>query len=160
MILTNYNNQSVQAALNKASDFAVPFSFAPIGPNKFLFKFSKQEHLNRILKQTTWNINGFLLVLNLWSPLVPMGDVPLKLSPFWIQIHGFPLANFTLKNAAAIGKGMGSLIQVDDCSGEHKTFRSYLRILVKLNVHNPLKLVSFSAEMMGNNSRLPSNMKG
>jgi hypothetical protein len=133
------NNQSVQAALNKAWDFAVPFSFAPIGPNKFLFKFSKQEHLNRILKQTTWNINGFLLVLNLWSPLVPMGDVPLKLSPFWIQIHGFPLANLTLKNAAAIGKGMGSLIQVDDCSGEHKTFRSYLRILVKLNVHNPLK---------------------
>jgi hypothetical protein len=35
---------------------------------------------------------------------------------------------------------MGSLIQVDDCSGEHKTFRSYLRILVKLNVHDPLKL--------------------
>jgi hypothetical protein len=117
----------------------VPFSFAPIGPNKFLFKFSKQDHLNRILKQSTWNVNGFLLVLNIWSLLVSMGDVPLKLSPFWIQIHGFPLANLTLKNVVAIGKGMGSLIQVEDCNGELKTFRSYLRILVKLNVHDPLK---------------------
>jgi hypothetical protein len=133
------NNQSVQAALNKAWEFAVSFSFAPIGPKKFLFKFSKQDHLNRILKQNTWNVNGFPLVLNIWSPQVTMGDVPLILSPFWIQIHGFPLANLTLKNAVAIGKGMGSLFQVEDCSGELKTFRSYLRILVKLNVHDPLK---------------------
>jgi hypothetical protein len=37
------NNQYVQAALNKAWDFVVPFSFAAIGPNKFLFRFSKQD---------------------------------------------------------------------------------------------------------------------
>jgi hypothetical protein len=52
------NNQSVQAALNKAWDFAVPFSFAAIGPNKFLFRFSKQDQLDRILKNSTWNVNG------------------------------------------------------------------------------------------------------
>ena len=68
-----------------------------------------------------------------------MGDVSLNLSPFWIQIHGFPLANITLKNVVAIGKGMGSLIQVEDYSGAIKTFRSFLRILVKINVHDLLK---------------------
>ena len=57
------NNQSVQAALNKAWDFAVPFSFVAIVPNKFLFRFSKQDQLDRILKQTTWNVNGYLLSL-------------------------------------------------------------------------------------------------
>jgi hypothetical protein len=118
----------------------VPFSFAAIGPNKFLFKFSKQDHLDRIHKQTTWNVNGYLLSLHQWSPQVTMGEVSLNLSPFWIQIHGFPLANLTLKNAVAIGKGMGSLIQVEDSSGANKTFRSFLRILVKINVHDPLKL--------------------
>jgi hypothetical protein len=133
------NNQSVHAALNKAWEFAVPFSFAAIGPNKFLFKFSNQAHIDRIFKQPTWNVNGYLLSLNQWSPLVTMGAVPLNMSTFWVQIHGFPLANLTLKNAAAIGKGMGSLIQVEDCSGESVTFRSYLRILVKLNVLEPLK---------------------
>ena len=34
---------------------------------------------------------------------------------------------------------MGSLIQVEDCSGASKTFKSYLRILVKINVLEPLK---------------------
>ena len=133
------NNQFVQAALNKAWEFAMLFSFASIGPNKFLFKFSKQAHLDKILKQTTWNVNGFLLSLNQWSPLVTMGEVPLNLSPFWIQIHGFPLANLTLKNVVALGKGMESLNQVEDCSGENKTFRSFLKILVKINVLEPLK---------------------
>lgn len=40
-----HNNQSVNAALVKAWDFAVPFSFVVLGPNCFLFKFSKQEHI-------------------------------------------------------------------------------------------------------------------
>jgi hypothetical protein len=118
------NNQYVQAALNKAWDFAVPFYFAAIGPNKFLFGFSKQDQLDRILKQTTWNVNGFLLSVQLWFPHITMGEVLNNLSPFWIQIHGFPLANLTMKNAIAIGKGMGSLIQVEDCSGASKTFKS------------------------------------
>jgi hypothetical protein len=112
----------------------MPFSFAVIGPNKFLFKFSKQDQQDRILKHTTRNVNGFLLSLQLWSPLVTMGEVSNNLSPFWIQIHGFPLDNLTLKNVVAIGKGMGSLVQVEDCSGVSKTFKSYLKILVKINV--------------------------
>jgi hypothetical protein len=37
------NNQSIQVALNKAWDFAGPFSFTAIGPNKFLFRFSRQD---------------------------------------------------------------------------------------------------------------------
>ena len=90
------NNQFVQADLNKAWDFAVLFSFAEIGPNKFLFIFSKQDQLDRILKQTTWNVNGFLLSFQLWSPLITMGDISNNMSAFWIQIHGFPLANLTL----------------------------------------------------------------
>jgi hypothetical protein len=34
---------------------------------------------------------------------------------------------------------MGSLLQVDDYSGASNTFRSYLRILVNINVLEPLK---------------------
>jgi hypothetical protein len=45
-----HNNQSVYAALSKAWEFAVPFSFAVLGPNKFLFKLSKPDHLARIQK--------------------------------------------------------------------------------------------------------------
>jgi hypothetical protein len=133
------NNQTVHAALNKAWEFALPFSFAVIGPNKFLFKFSKQDHLDRIQKQFTWNVNGYLLSLQIWYPSATMGELKFNLSPFWIQIHGFPLANLTLRNAAAIGKGMGNLMKVEDSNGAQQTFRSYLRILVKIDVSAPLK---------------------
>jgi hypothetical protein len=51
-----------------------------------------------------------------------MGELSNKMSPFWIQVHGFSLANLTFKNAIAIGKGLGSLIQVEEISGAEKTF--------------------------------------
>jgi hypothetical protein len=69
-----------------------------------------------------------------------MGELSSNTSPFWIQVHGLPLANMTLKNAIAIGRGLGLLIKVDDIDGGKKTFRSYLRILVEINVFDPLKL--------------------
>jgi hypothetical protein len=134
-----HNNQSVNATLTKAWDFAIPFSFVVIGPSKFLLKFSKQEHIDKIHKQVTWNVNGCLLTLQRWSPTTTMGEVSTQKFPFWIQIHGLPLENMSLRNAIAIGKGMGNLIKVDDANKARSTFRSYLRILVEIDVHAPLK---------------------
>jgi hypothetical protein len=102
-----------------------------------LFKFSKQEKVSRILNNV-WNVNGYLLSIKVWSPSATLGDLSLSTVPFWIQIHRLPLKNLTIKNAIAIGKGLGSLIMVEDNSGVGVTFRSYLRILVSINVSKPL----------------------
>ena len=47
----------------------------------------------------------------------------------------------TTKIAIFIGKGLGNLIQVDDSSSDKKTFKlkSFLRLLVEIEVSNPLK---------------------
>lgn len=63
-----HNNQSVNAALSKAWFFAIPFSFAMLRPNLFLFKFSKKEHASKILKNVP-NVNGYLLSIQAWPPL-------------------------------------------------------------------------------------------
>jgi hypothetical protein len=68
-----------------------------------------------------------------------MNELNFNLSPFLIQVHGLPLLNTSLKNAIAIGKGLGNLIKVDETSGEKKIFRSYLRLLVEIDVTKPLK---------------------
>jgi hypothetical protein len=65
-------------------------------------------------------------------------DLPLFEVPFWIQIHGLPLQNMTIKNAIAIGKGLGQFMKVEDNSGESAAFRSYLKVLVSIDVHKPL----------------------
>ena len=135
-----HNNQAVNAALIKAWDFTTPFSFTVIGPPKFLLKFSKQEHIDKIYKQVTWNVNGCHLTLHNWSPLATMGEVSTQKFPFWIQIHGLPLENLSLRNVITIGKGMRNLIKVDDVAAKNRSiFRSYLRVLVEIDVHAPLK---------------------
>jgi hypothetical protein len=131
------HNQTVHAALVKAWFFANPFSFAVLGPNLFLFKFSDQSHISRILSNV-WNVNGSLLAIQVWKPSATIMDLPLFEVPFWIQIHGLPLQNMTIKNAIAIGKGLGQFMKVEDNSGETMAFRSYLKVLVSIDVHKPL----------------------
>jgi hypothetical protein len=135
-----HNNQAVYAALSKAWDFAIPFSFVALGPNKYLLKFSKKEHIDKINQQVTWNVNGCLLTLQQWSPTATLGEIASQKFPFWIQIHGLPLENMTTRNAIAIGKGLGDFLKVDDAA-DHPTpkFRSYLRVLADIDVHAPLK---------------------
>lgn len=87
----NHNNQFVNATLVKAWDFVVPFSFVVLGPNRFLFKFSKQEHISKIFKHTTWNVNGSMLVLQCWSPAATLTELQFNKSPFldpnpWVSL--------------------------------------------------------------------------
>jgi hypothetical protein len=129
----------VYAALSKAWEFTVPFSFAIIGPNKFLLKLTKPKHLARIQKLVTWNVNSFLILLQPWHPHATLNELPFHSAPFWIQIHGLPIINMTNKIALSIGKGLGNLITAEDSNSEKKTFKSFLRLLVEIKVCNPLK---------------------
>jgi hypothetical protein len=45
----------------------------------------------------------------------------------------------TIKTAISIGKALGNLIKVEDSSSDKLTFRSFLRMLVEIDVSNPLK---------------------
>jgi hypothetical protein len=133
------SNHLVYVALKKSWPFAIPFSFSTLGPNLFLFKFSKLEHTTRILAQVTWNVNGSLLALQKWSPSATINELTLTKVPFWIQVHGLPLHNMTTKNAIAIGKGLGEFLKVEESGGILSTFRSYLRILVEIDSNKPFK---------------------
>jgi hypothetical protein len=50
------------------------------------------------------------------------------------------MQNMTIKNAIAIGKCLGPLLLVEDNSGVEVTFRSFLKILVNIDVSKPLNL--------------------
>jgi hypothetical protein len=102
-----------------------------------MFKFTEKEHISRILNKV-WNVNGFLLAIQTWYPSATLRDLPLQVVSFWIQVHGLPLQNMTIKNSIAIVKGLGQLVKVDDNNGAVATFRSYLRLLVSIDVSKPL----------------------
>jgi hypothetical protein len=127
----------VNATLSKAWFFANPFSFVVLGPNTFLFKFIENEHISKILSRV-WNVNGYLLAIQTWAPNATLGELSLNTVPFWIQVHRLPLHNMSLKNSIAIGKCRGNLVKIDTTNGVDSTFRSYLRLLVEIDVSKPL----------------------
>jgi hypothetical protein len=47
----------------------------------------------------------------------------------------------TTKTVISIGKALGNLIKVEDSSSDKLTFRSFLRMLVEIDVSIPLKEV-------------------
>lgn len=56
-----------------------------------------------------------------------------------MQAHGLPLKNMNLRNIVAIGKGLINLLKVDNAESLGSIYQSYLRILVEVEVKNPLK---------------------
>jgi hypothetical protein len=72
---------------------------------KVLVKKKKRSHVDRVLQQGPWQ--GSLLILQPWSLDLALEEVDLHLCPFWIQVHGLPIQNMTLRNAIQIGKSSG-----------------------------------------------------
>jgi hypothetical protein len=99
LTLKPLHTQLVRATLASAWNFASPLAVETLAPNKFLFAVPLQSHVDRILRQGPWNIQGSLLFLQPCSPDLALEEVDLHLCPFWIQVHGLPMQNMTLWNA-------------------------------------------------------------
>ena len=80
-----------------------------------------------------------MIILKLWNPQATLGELILNKATFYIQVHDLPVINMTTKLAISIGKVLGNLLKVDDLSGARATFKSYFRILVEIDMANPLK---------------------
>lgn len=116
-----------------ARNFAAPLAVDTLAPNKFLLGVSHQGHIDRILHQGPWNIRGSLLLLQLWTPDLAIEEIELILCPFWVQVHGLPRQNMTIRNAIMIGKALGSLLEVENLDTSGLICRQHLRFKVELN---------------------------
>ncbi|GLT53077.1 hypothetical protein SLA2020_263730 [Shorea laevis] len=65
-------------------------------------------------------------------------EVELSLCSFWVQVHGLPMQNMTLKNAIRIGKSIGSLLEVENGDSPGLICRQHLRLRVEINTRRPL----------------------
>jgi hypothetical protein len=125
--------QLVRSTMAAAWNFAAPLSIEVLAANKFLFTVPLQSHVNRILLQAPWNIRGSLLLLQQWTPDLALEEINLHLCVFWVQVHGLPRQNMTSRNAIRIGKGLGTVLELDHSIFEGPICRPYLRIRVEIN---------------------------
>lgn len=52
------------------------------------------------------------MILKEWPPDVGIEETDMSKTPFWVQLHGFPLSNASLENIKMIGEHMGRLVEI------------------------------------------------
>ncbi|KAK5835299.1 hypothetical protein PVK06_010987 [Gossypium arboreum] len=97
-----------------------------LGNRRYLFQFYHVMDMERVLKGAPWTFNNHLLMLHVvqWGedPL----QVPLFLTPFWVQIHDVPIGLFSESLVVQLGNFVGSFFEYD-ASNLGKENKNYMR---------------------------------
>lgn len=103
------NRRNVKDMIRKGWGDLENLTIINMGANVFLFNFDDDELPNKILQDAPWNVLGCVLTFQRWIPEIALHEVNFSFFPFWIQIHGRPLENFTIKNTAKISAKIGEV---------------------------------------------------
>ena len=131
------NLESVAWALKVVWKMERNFEVSDMGENKVLFKFETQEDMDRVLLQSPWSFDKYLVILH----KLEMGDATNRIrfdrASFWVQIHGLPTMSQTKETGLCLGSTLGVVEKVD-VDGKGFSLGRYLRICVSLDITKPL----------------------
>ncbi|KAI8004578.1 hypothetical protein LOK49_LG08G00817 [Camellia lanceoleosa] len=71
---------------------------SPWPKNTFLFQFDDVEDRRRVLFEAPWSVMGHLLVFQPLSVGKSSVEMEFQWCPFWVQVHGIPVAKMTRQN--------------------------------------------------------------
>lgn len=101
--------------------------------NVFLCEFSHSEAREKVLDGQSWNIEGYLLVLQPWPPSLSWKEINLDLCPIWIQIHRLPTERSNALTARHIDEAIGTMLELDDNIEKQVWCVPFIRVKVLLN---------------------------
>ncbi|MBA0844640.1 hypothetical protein Goarm_023125, partial [Gossypium armourianum] len=91
-----------------------------------------------VLKGSPWTFNNHLLVLYKLELGEDPLQIPLVLTPFWVQIYNIPTGLFSDILAVQLGNFLGNFME-HDVSFLGKGNRNFMRIRVQIDIRRPLK---------------------
>ncbi|KAI8004486.1 Uncharacterized protein LOK49_LG08G03075 [Camellia lanceoleosa] len=113
-------------------------TISPWQDNVYLFQFSEEDDRHRVLRDSPWSVMGWLLNVQPLSPSQTAEELDFSWCQFWVQVHGLPIQKLTKQNGAILGHKIGRLVRVEAHTEGLLFYRSFLRIRVATDTHQPL----------------------
>ncbi|GJR33138.1 zinc knuckle CX2CX4HX4C containing protein [Tanacetum coccineum] len=108
----------------------------------FLFKFSSQEGLNKVLHGGPWFIKSRPIILNIWSANSKMKKEDCTRIPVWTKIHNVPVVAFSEVGLSLITTQLGRPLMLDartsDMCLNPWGSNTYARVLIELSAHRAI----------------------
>lgn len=109
-----------------------------IRANLFIFQFSHENDVARVLDNGPWGFENYTLVCKRLGPDDIPEKIPLFILDIWVQIFDLPCGYMSEKIAGLIGNHVRSYI-FSDPNNLLGGWRSFLHIRVSIDVRFPLK---------------------
>ena len=113
------------------------FEFRDLGNNKALIVFTNEIDMNRILLQSPWSFDKYLMVLHRVGENECVNVVCCDKAYFLVQISNLPSRHMKKENGALTRSTLGEVISVDALeSGQ--AWGTCVRVRVKIDITKPL----------------------
>ncbi|GAU32101.1 hypothetical protein TSUD_358070 [Trifolium subterraneum] len=107
-------------------------------PGIFLFQFGHPLDMEAVIKGGPWTFDNYLLILE----QIPLGmqieSIPLQHVDLWVQIHNLPIGLMKEKVGITLSNFIGKFVEYDQ-NNKSSFWRQYMRVKVRMDVHQPLK---------------------
>lgn len=107
-------------------------------PGVFLFQFYHAMDMERIMKGGPWSFDNHLLVLGRMKLGVPLDQIPLFHTEFWVQAHNLPIGFMTVAMGKLLANYIGKFVDYDPANNAC-VWRKYMRLRILVDVRQPLK---------------------
>ena len=102
-----------------------------------LFEFEDVLDLERVLEYEPWSFDKSLVVFKKAPDVESIPFLEFDRVTFWVQIHNIPEKSLNHETGEAIGKMIGSMIQVADTEDDGAG-GEFLRVRVAIDITKPL----------------------
>ncbi|GKB85818.1 RNA-directed DNA polymerase, eukaryota, reverse transcriptase zinc-binding domain protein [Tanacetum coccineum] len=132
----NYANVAVKEELNK-NLFSIPTSIKENGEEVTC------EHLDTIVEQSPWIVNGKPLMVQKWNPDVCIKKAEPGKIPIWIKLSNIPLEAWSVKGIIALSSKLGKPLVMDNMTASmchNGTGRAaYARVMIEIDAKKGYK---------------------
>ncbi|XP_040988946.1 uncharacterized protein LOC121236564 [Juglans microcarpa x Juglans regia] len=133
----NLNKEAFKGTVTKVWNLEGSVWFNEVGHHRFLVEFQKDVDIERVLNGQPWTFDKHLICIQPFGKSTPPNEMIFNQEPFWIQLHGLPLAAMTVDGGEKIDFSLGEVVYVD-VDGDGIGWEKYLRIRVNMDITKPI----------------------